>query len=767
MEVLLLVTVGVLVLTAILVAGGVTMASTRRRGSRRRSNVHQAAPVTDEAPAVYALRCPVCGADVPPGSPHGLCPRCLLHVAVVPSQASAESPPTATYAPGLTPPSTQDLAGHFPQLEIVELLGKGGMGVVYKARQPHLDRFVALKILPPETGRDPAFAERFAREARALGRLNHPHIVAVYDYGQSGEFYYVVMEYVEGVNLRQAMRAGQLTPEEALRIVPQLCDALQFAHDEGIVHRDIKPENILLDKRGRVKVADFGLAKLLGQSAADTGLTGTQQVMGTLHYMAPEQLAGARAVDHRADIYSLGVTFYEMLTGELPLGRFPPPSKRAAIDVRLDDVVLRTLEREPADRYQHASDVKTDVESIAREPALQTSPSIGIATRPRGLPFWTTPAYRRWVGIPSLILIGLYALIMAYLFLLFLADGMRGGLDWWFREVRVFAIGCPAIMIAAFVFLNLVWAFYGRYQSNLRDLAGVRSEIKTARRSQPYKVFAWTAVCAAIYLFFWLPGRDLDLMDAPLGCLDGLFWPYRGRLQNTISLDPTAQVGGQPASYRRLVITETVEASYLGWSKASYVSATFPRQWDGKIPREERSRHEFVVHVDRIDGDQEQLIIDALDGMSWRYRHWLTRKEVRGPALDLPTALAWMRDSIGVKVDEKGQLRRQTNFWLELVRSAAKEEKKPDPPKENPPRDDRPVGKLDRLAREQKEWGVPEGPFPFRDWVSTETASFGPVISITSVGAPLMIGFWVLGLWSLSRTRAQPATGADGSPSRR
>jgi hypothetical protein len=159
------------------------------------------------------------------------------------------------------------------------------------------------------------------------------------------------------------MRAG-LSPHEALRIVPQLCDALQFAHDEGIVHRDIKPENILIDRRGRVKVADFGLAKLLG-TAADTGLTATRQVMGTLHYMAPEQLAGTRDIDHRADIYSLGVTFYEMLTGELPLGRFPPPSRTPGVDERLDAVVLRALERAPAERFQQASEVKTQIESIA------------------------------------------------------------------------------------------------------------------------------------------------------------------------------------------------------------------------------------------------------------------------------------------------------------------------------------------------------------------------------------------------------------------
>ncbi len=225
---------------------------------------------------------------------------------------------------------------------------------------------VAVKILPPEVSADPAFAERFTREARALARLNHPNIVGVYDFGRTGDgLFYFVMEYVDGVNLRQAIQAGGIDAKQALAIVPQICDALQFAHDEGVVHRDVKPENILVDKRGRVKIADFGLAKLLGQGPGNVSLTATQQVMGTLRYMAPEQMEGTKGVDHRADIYSLGVVFYELLTGELPIGRFAPPSKKVEIDVRLDEVVLRALEKEPEQRYQHASEVKTEVEQIA------------------------------------------------------------------------------------------------------------------------------------------------------------------------------------------------------------------------------------------------------------------------------------------------------------------------------------------------------------------------------------------------------------------
>jgi tRNA A-37 threonylcarbamoyl transferase component Bud32 len=312
-----------------------------------------------------ARRCPKCQVELSADAPQGLCPRCLLQMGLAsaaPDQAGAGS---TTGLGAFVAPTPQELAGRFPQLEILELLGQGGMGAVYKARQPGLDRLVAVKILPPQAGRDPAFAERFAREARALAKLSHPHIVAVYDFGLAGELYYFLMEYVDGVNLRQLLREKKLQPQEALKIVPQICEALQFAHDEGIVHRDIKPENILLDKKGRVKIADFGLAKLLGRTGADYLLTGSHQVMGTLHYMAPEQLGRPLEVDHRADIYSLGVVFYEMLTGELPVGRFDPPSRRVQVDVRLDEVVLRALENKPEQRYQHISDIKTQIENIA------------------------------------------------------------------------------------------------------------------------------------------------------------------------------------------------------------------------------------------------------------------------------------------------------------------------------------------------------------------------------------------------------------------
>jgi serine/threonine protein kinase len=324
--------------------------------------------------------CPSCQKPLPTDVPMGLCPECLIQ-----SGFNTETDPgNLGKGPGFVPPPVEELRKLFPRLEILELIGKGGMGAVYRARQPALDRFVALKILPSGVAIEPGFPERFTREARALARLNHPHIVAVHDFGQAGGQPYLVMEFVDGPNLRQVEQAGRLTPEQALEIVPQICEALQFAHNEGIVHRDIKPENILLDKRGRVKITDFGIAKIIQPltppsdtrspsdeervGARGAALTGAKDMLGTPHYMAPEQVEKPATVDHRADIYSLGVVFYELLTGELPLGKFQPPSKKVQVDVRLDEVVLHTLEKEPERRYQQASQVKTDVESIARTP---------------------------------------------------------------------------------------------------------------------------------------------------------------------------------------------------------------------------------------------------------------------------------------------------------------------------------------------------------------------------------------------------------------
>lgn len=238
------------------------------------------------------------------------------------------------------------------------------MGAVYRAHHRKLDRPVAVKIIDVAQHEDIAFAERFAREARTLAQLDHPNVVAVHDFGHRDDLYYLIMELVDGVNLRQAIDAGGFEPHEALSMVARICEALQYAHDKGIVHRDIKPENILVDRAGTIKIADFGLAKLIGGTDGPR-LTHTHQIVGTPHYMAPEQIEKPGQVDHRADIFALGVVFYELLTGELPMGRFPVPSARVAIDVRLDEIVLRTLEKEPALRYQQARALRSDVEILS------------------------------------------------------------------------------------------------------------------------------------------------------------------------------------------------------------------------------------------------------------------------------------------------------------------------------------------------------------------------------------------------------------------
>ncbi len=261
---------------------------------------------------------------------------------------------------------------------IESVVGFGGMGAIYKAVHEHLGRSVAVKVLPRTLSADPQFVERFKREARALAKLEHPGIVLVHDFAQQDDLYYFVMEYVEGVNLRQLMRTGELAPEQALALVPRICEALEYAHGKGIVHRDIKPENILVDRAGAPKIADFGLARVVlgDQPPSNAHLTQSGVVMGTLNYMAPEQ-ARTASVDHRADIYAMGVVLYEMLTGELPIGRFDLPSKKVTLDARVDDVVARALENEPERRYQRAGQMGEDVTDVITTPPPRRSAKKG------------------------------------------------------------------------------------------------------------------------------------------------------------------------------------------------------------------------------------------------------------------------------------------------------------------------------------------------------------------------------------------------------
>jgi len=287
-------------------------------------------------------------------------------------QPTLPSGPSRPIASGIwQAPTVEALQAMLPQYEILEILGRGGMGAVYKGRQKSLKRLVAIKILPPEAADDEMkFIERFEQEAQTMAAMNHPAIVSVYDFGETADgLLYFIMEYVDGTDVHKMIQAsGPLGDDYALAITAHVCDALAYAHSRGVVHRDIKPANILIDQEGRVKVADFGLAKM-NDPALTSGLTRSNMAMGTPDYVAPEALAMGMVVDHRADLYAVGVMLYQMLTGEVPRGLFKLPSQKGlGCDPRFDEIICKAMEADREERYQSAMDVRHALDEILTTP---------------------------------------------------------------------------------------------------------------------------------------------------------------------------------------------------------------------------------------------------------------------------------------------------------------------------------------------------------------------------------------------------------------
>jgi serine/threonine protein kinase len=297
----------------------------------------------------------------------------------------------------------EDLTGRqFGHYQIVAPLGEGGMAAVYKAYQPSMERYVAVKVLPRHMASSEEFVSRFRREAKLLAQLQHPHILPVFDYGEADSYPYIVMPFVQSGTLAELLHKRQQTLSEVRRIMIQVGDALSYAHTRGMIHRDIKPSNVLIDERGNCLLTDFGLARM---AEASTKITASGTIMGTPAYMSPEQGAGS-TIDHRSDIYSLGIIFYEMVTGrvpytaETPIGvvfkhiQDPLPSARQLnpkLPESVELVLLKALAKNPEDRYQTAEDFvqaiqKTIPEGVSgdRMVSQESVPEIATVMAPAG-----------------------------------------------------------------------------------------------------------------------------------------------------------------------------------------------------------------------------------------------------------------------------------------------------------------------------------------------------------------------------------------------
>jgi len=278
-----------------------------------------------------------------------------------------------------------------PGYKILGKLGAGAMATVFKARQLSLDRLVAIKVLPRHYSKNPEFIERFYAEGRAAAQLNHPNIVQAYDVGKAGEYHYFVMEYVDGSTVHdQIVKHKRFSEEEALDIVIQVAEALEHAHNKGLIHRDVKPKNIMLTKEGVAKLADMGLARAVSDKEAAEAEAG--KAFGTPYYISPEQIRGARHITPAADIYSLGATLYHMVTGAVPFegkspkdvmrkhlqaALTPPDHVNPKLSAGISQVIEKMMAKEPKERYRSCADLLTDLRAIRRgEPPVIAAPEV-------------------------------------------------------------------------------------------------------------------------------------------------------------------------------------------------------------------------------------------------------------------------------------------------------------------------------------------------------------------------------------------------------
>ncbi len=274
---------------------------------------------------------------------------------------------------GFVAPDPADLAPLFPGYEIQSLIATGGMGAVYCAVQKSLDRTVALKILPMELSRDAAFCAGFEAEAKAMARLNHPNLIGVYDFGEVNGMLYIIMEFVPGKSIFHSADGIAIDPGEVIRLVTGICQGLAHAHEHGIIHRDIKPSNVLLDLNAQPKIGDFGLARPL-----DRKIEEGEEIFGTPHYTAPEVVDAPHSVDHRADIFSVGVLLHELLTGKLPANDPRPASLISHCDTRFDAVIRRATQPSPAARYASAKEIATELQAIAQSTSAQGHRAVAV-----------------------------------------------------------------------------------------------------------------------------------------------------------------------------------------------------------------------------------------------------------------------------------------------------------------------------------------------------------------------------------------------------